>query len=318
LQLVFLVFLVAFVTFILSAWIPGDFYTLHELDSTVRQEAIEQLRQTHGLDQPAYVQYARWLKNLLQLDLGISLSYQRPVSEVVIDALTKTLWIGVPALFIGVLGGILLGVIHAIHREKRIGSVLDFLSTFWLSLPSLVLGLVALLLASRTQWFPLGSMSSSQLENPLFWEWLIDRIHHLILPVACLSIPVLVSVERIQFAAARTTSEELHLRSARARGLSLMRVFGQHLLRPSLNPVISTSGPLFGAVLSGSLVLEVIFAWPGLGQITYDALSNNDQFLLVGCVVGAGFLLVLGNLLSDFLLFLLDPRTRTTSQVARS
>ncbi len=310
-QLIVLFLLVTAATFILSSLIPGDFFTTHQVDPSIRAETVTQLRQRYGLDQPFYVQYAHWLKGLVHLDLGPSLFYGTPVSTVVADALSRTLWIGIPALVLAFGGGILLGTLHGICRNRWPGYVLDFLSTTALSLPSLVLGLSALLLASRTNWFPLGSMSSSQLQAPGFWPWLADRIHHLVLPVMCLTLPLLAYIERIQRAATQSTWSELYVRSARSRGLGRGRIFVHYLLRPALNPILSTSGPIFGAILSGSLVLEVIFAWPGLGQVTYDALFNRDLFLLVGSVVGSSVLLIVGNLAADLLLVALDPRTRS-------
>ena len=139
-------------------------------------------------------------------------------------------------------------------------------------------------------------------------RWLLDRIHHLILPVLCLATPIFATTERIQCAAVESTILEPYLESARARGLRRGRIFLHHLLRPSLNPVVSISGPIIGSVLSGSLVLEVIFSWPGLGQVTYEALYNRDPYLLMGCVLCSGVLLVLGNQIADALLRLLDPR----------
>ena len=127
------------------------------------------------------------------------------------------------------------------------------------------------------------------------------------LPVSCLTLPILAYVEKIQCAATQDCLDEPYLRAARARGLRRHRIFFQYLLRPSLNPVVSTSGPLLGSILSGSLVLEVIFDWPGLGQVTYNALFNRDTALVVGCVVGSTILLVAGNLAADLLLLVLDP-----------
>jgi peptide/nickel transport system permease protein len=154
-------------------------------------------------------------------------------------------------------------------------------------------------------------MLSSESQSAGFWLSVADRLHHLFLPVACLTIPVLASVERIQYAAASGHHNEPYLRFARSRGLGSFRFFFQYILRPGLNPVLSISGPMLGGILSGSLVLEVIFAWPGLGQATYDALFNNDLFLLAGCIVGSSLLLVIGNLLADLALVILDPRTRS-------
>jgi peptide/nickel transport system permease protein len=310
-QLILVSFLVAFVTFWLSSIIPGDYFSAHILDSSIRTEAVEQLRHDYGLDQPAYIQFLRWLKNLARLDLGYSMFYQRPVTPIVADALSKTLWIGIPALILGFGAGILLGTLRGIIGQRPVGRLLDLFSTIGLSLPSLLLGLAALLFAAHTHWFPLGSMSSSVYQDSSLWQWTVDRIHHLFLPVACLTIPVLAYVERIQYSATQTGPSEIYVRFAQSRGLNSGRIFFQYILRPGLNPVLSISGPMFGGILSGSLVLEVIFAWPGLGQITYDALFNSDLFLLAGCVMGSSLLLVVGNLVADLALVAFDPRIRS-------
>lgn len=309
-QFVLLALLVAFAAFLLSSAVPGDFFSTHLLDSSVRAEAIEQLRRKYGLDQSAYVQYTHWLKNLARMDLGYSLFYQRPVVPLVADALVKTLWMGIPALILGIGGGMVVGTFHRITARPLWGRILDLLSTVALSLPSLLLGLVALLFAAHTHWFPLGGMDSVGAQESGLWQWAMDRIHHLILPVACLTIPVFAYVERIQYASTEGGPSEMFLRSARARGLSRRRIFFQYILRPGLNPVLSVSGPLIGGILSGSLVLEVLFSWPGLGQITYDSLFNSDLFLLAGCIMGSSLLLVAGNLLADLAMMGLDPRTR--------
>lgn len=310
LQLAILSLLVASATFILTSLIPGDFFSVRELDPTLRRQTIDQLRLRHGLDQPLIVQYGRWLSRCARLDLGNSLFYQRPVRGVILDALANTMWMGIPALVLGIVGGVLLGAVHALKRNSVVGYALDLLSTVALALPTLVLGMGALLIAAFTRWFPLGGMNSASLQDLQLLAWLADRVHHLVLPVACLTLPILVYVERIQCAATQDLLNELYLRAARARGLARRHVFFRYLLRPALNPVLSTSGPLLGSVLSGSLVLEVIFAWPGLGQVTLNALLSIDLTLVVGCVVGSTILLVAGNLAADILLLVFDPRLR--------
>jgi peptide/nickel transport system permease protein len=310
LQLIPLAFLATSATFLLASLIPGDFFTSLEASLTVRPETVAQLRQQYGMNEPAHVQYGRWLQRCLHLDLGYSFIYSKPVTSVVARALANTLWIGLPVLVLALIGGVTLGGLHAVYQRRPLGYLLDFLSTVALSLPSMILGLAALLLAARTQWFPLGSMESSILTSPSTIQWLADRLHHLLLPILCLTIPVSASIERIQYAATQTMLNEPHIRAARARGLTSRRVFFRYLVRPSLNPVLSTLGPMIGAILSGSLVLEWIFSWPGLGKVTYDALLQRDVFLLLGCVAGGSLVLVLGNLSADILLFVLDPRTR--------
>ena len=312
LQLIVISLMVAFITFWLASVIPGDFFSAHLLDPSIQRGTVEQLRHRYGLDQPFYLQFLHWMGRLLRLDLGYSLFYQRPVSSIVADALANTLWIGIPALVLGFGAGIILGAAHALFERRWPGRLLDLFSTVALSLPSLLLGLAALLFAACTHWFPLGSMNSLAVQDAGIWRWAGDRLYHLLLPVACLTIPVMAYIERIQRAAAQGAGQELYVRGARARGLSAPRIFFYYIVRPGLNLVLSVAGPMLGGVLSGSLVLEVIFAWPGLGQITYDALFNNDLFLLAGCVMGSSLLLVAGNLLADFALMALDPRARAS------
>jgi peptide/nickel transport system permease protein len=309
-ELVLLSLLVTLATFVLSSWLPGDYFSSRFLDPSAGHDTIVQLRRQYGLDQPVLLQYLHWLRSSFKLDMGYSLLYREPVFPVVLGSLAKTLWLGIPALILGLGGGVMLGTLHGIHQNGTLGRSLSFLSGFMLSLPSLVLGILALLLAAQTRWFPLGGMSSNVIHPVSYLNWLFDRLHHLALPAACLMVPVLAAAERIQFSAIRSSIGSRHLRSAMARGLSRQKIILRHLIRPSLNPVLSTSGPILGGVLSGSLVLEVLFAWPGLGRITYDALFNNDLYLLAGCVVACSFLLVMGNLIADVLVLLLDPRTR--------
>ena len=311
-QLILLALLVAFITFWLSSIIPGDFFSTRLLNPSIQQAAVDQLRHRYGLDQPFYIQFLRWLKNLGTLDLGHSLFYERPVASVVANALANTLWMGIPALILGFGSGILIGGLHAIFGRGLPGRILDVLSTIALSLPSLLLGLGALLLAARTHWFPLGSMNSLANLDAGTLQWTADRVYHLLLPVICLTIPVFAYVERTQRAATQGIDNRNSMRCARARGLGNAHVFVHYVIRPGLNPVLSIAGPMIGGILSGSLVLEVIFSWPGLGQITYDALFNRDLFLLAGCVLGSSLLLVLGNLLADFALMIFDPRTRAS------
>lgn len=310
-QMALIALLLAFAAFWLASMVPGDFFSIHLADFSANAESIHQLRRQYGLDQPVYVQYWQWLQTLLRQDLGYSLFYQRPVLPVVAEALCHTLWMGLPALLLGFGAGILMGTLRSILTGRALGWLLDLFASIALSLPSLLLGMCALLLAAHTGWFPLGGINSPEYLDSGLWPWMIDRLHHLILPVLCLALPVLAYVERIQYAAAHGNLRTDALRSAQARGLGRMHIFIQYILRPSLNPVISVSGPILGAVLSGSLILEVIFSWPGLGRVTYDALFNSDLYLLAGCILGSSMLLVGGNLLADIILMALDPRTRT-------
>ena len=312
LQLVGVAFLAVSVTFLLASLIPGDFFTPLEADPSISRETIEKLRQEYGLRGPVISQYFQWVQRTLHLDLGYSLFYGRPVAEVIGNALVSTLWLGTPALLLGLIAGIFFGTLHALHHKRALGYLLDVVSSLLLSLPSLVLGLLAILLAAHTQWFPVGGAGSVDYQ-PSMTDQFLDRLHHLALPVLCLAVPVFAWVERVQYSAVRSLAGEPCLRAAYSRGLARSRVFVHYLVRPSLNPILSNLGSLFAGMLSISLVLEHIFLWPGLGRVTYDALINRDIFLLLGSVVSGSSLLVAGNLAADFLLYALDPRTREST-----
>jgi peptide/nickel transport system permease protein len=308
-QLAILAFLVTSGTFFMSALIPGDYFSRQRLDPAISSETVQQLRHRYGLDEPMQAQYLRWLRNAAHLDFGYSLYFRRPVGPVIGDALSKTLWLGLPALLLGFGVGILMGALHGTAKSRAAVITLDICSTIALSVPTLVLGLAGLFLASRTGWFPLGGMAASVVETS-GWQRVADTVHHLILPVACLTIPILAFVERTQSASTRSVMNESWVRAARARGLRGPAIFLHYVVRPSLNPVLSVSGPVLGAVLSGSLVLEVVFSWPGLGRVMYDAVLNNDLHLLVAGAAASAVLLVIGNLIGDLLVLALDPRTR--------
>lgn len=310
LQLALLVYLVTSASFFLTSLLPGDFFTILEANPDISRETIEQLRSQYGLTDPLWVRYGRWLRNSLQLNFGVSLYYGKPVVQVVSEALINTLWIGLPALALGLAAGVALGTLHAVQKDRLLGYLFDTISAVLLSLPPLILGIAALILASRSRWFPLGGMNSVDLTGGSGLLWVLDRLHHLALPTLCLALPVLATAERIQFAAALHALHEPFVRSAKARGLPASKIFLRYLVRPSLNPILSTLGPMLAGVLSGSLVLELIFSWPGLGKVTYDGLFNRDVFLVLGCVALAGTMLVLGNLVADMLLYLMEPRTR--------
>ena len=313
LELVVLTFAVTTTTFLLASLIPGDFFTALEANPAVSRDLVAELRRQYGLSDPLPLQYLHWLGRSLRLDLGFSLHYMRPVGEVVFQALAHTAWLGLPALALGVCAGILVGSVHALHHGRPLGHALDALSALALALPPILLGIAAMLLAASTGWFPVGGVASAQPVQSGLLAAVLDRAHHLLLPVLSLALPIFASIEKIQHAESRQSARELYFRSARARGLRRSRIFLNYLVRPALNPVLSTLGPMFGVMLSGSLVLEQMFAWPGLGRATYDALFNRDVFLLLGCVGAGSVLLVAGNLAADLLLYLLDPRTRESS-----
>ena len=316
LQFLLLALFVTTCTFLIASLLPGDFFTAWEADPRVGRDLVSRLRAQYGLAEPIHTQYFHWLRRSLTLDLGYSLHHQLPVASVLQASLRNTLWIAIPSLVLGVLAGVLMGAVRATFTEGVLGQLLNVLSTVMLSLPALILGLSALVFAARTGWFPIGGMNSvnASVDSGLLSWW--DRIRHLALPVACLSIPVLASVERVQYTSSIVTLTEPFFLAARTRGLTDSRIFLRYLIRPSLNPVISILGPMFGVLLSGSLVIELLFSWPGLGQTTYDALVSRDVFLLLGCVLCGSILLVVGNILADTMLYLLDPRTRSYSSFA--
>ena len=296
-------------TFVLLQLAPGDFLNMMAENPAISAESIEAMRARFGLDKPWYVQYALYLKNLvLHLDFGTSFSRHQPVFQVLREGLLNTLVLAVSAALVTWGLAVPLGVWAAVRQYTWIDKGLSLVAFLWLSIPEVLSGLLLLFFAAKTGLFPVGGMRSLQ------WDMLdplgkaLDLLHHLALPALVVGLIPLASRMRQMRGNLLDVLRLDYVTTARAKGLDERTVVFKHAVRNAINPLITLFGFTLGALVSGSFVAEIIFSWPGLGRITLDALLTQDQYLVMGSVLMASVVLVLGNLIADILLAVADPR----------
>lgn len=309
LQVVPLLLGVSALTFLLLQLAPGDFLATVAENPQVSAETLEQMRRGFGLDRPWYVQYGLYLKNVfLHLDFGYSFAYRLPVFAVLGKAVLNTLLLASAAMLVTWCLAIPLGVIAAVRQHGWPDRALSVAAFVTLSVPEMLSGLLLLMLAANTGWFPVGGMRSDDAGDLGALARALDVAHHLVLPALVVGLVPLASRMRQMRASLLDVLRLDYVTVARAKGLAEGRVIVHHALRNALNPMITLFGFTLGSLLSGSFVAETIFSWPGLGTIVLDAIRSEDQYLVMGSVTMAATVLMLGNLVADLLLAAADPR----------
>lgn len=301
-QTILVLLLISLLTFALLAAAGGDALTTLAGDARVSSEAIVELRRVYGLDQPFAVRYARWLAAVLKGDFGYSFYYQLPVQTVLWPRLLRTAALAFTAL--ATAWGIALGLgIQAARRPGRWADRLcSLIVLFGSSVPRLVLALGVLALAARTSWLNVGGLPVAATAG----EWLL----HLLPPALVLSVPLTaLFLAQARVAVAGGLKSDF-VRTAHAKGLPRRAILFRHVLRPSLNPLITIFGYSLGGTLSGSVIVEKVLGWPGLGELSVIAVQSRDVPLLLGVVLTTATAVLLGNLLADVLIRLNDPRLR--------
>jgi peptide/nickel transport system permease protein len=310
---------VTFISFLIISLTPGDFVSTMAMDPTVSRERLTSLRQDFGLDRPWYVQYGLWLYRISPIefpfglkipDLGYSFANRAPVTSLMSSRFVNTLILTVTAEIFIWLIAIPLGVLAASKRNTLIDRSASFAVFFGISLPEILLALLALLLAARSGWFPIGGMHSLNYEELSYWQQLGDLLHHLALPVLVLGITGAAALTRYMRSSLLETLNSDYIRTARAKGLSWRSTITGHAFRNAINPLITLFGISFANLVSSSFLVEIIMGWPGLGKLTYDAILTKDLYVIMASLMAATTFLILGNLFSDLLLALNDPRIR--------
>lgn len=298
-------------TFLLLQAAPGDFLNTMAENPAISSETLEQMRRNFGLDQPWYVQYFVYLKNIfLHFDFGQSFSRHQPVFTVLKTGLANTLLLASAAAVVTWGLAIPLGVIAAVRQYSLTDKGLSLVAFVWLSIPEVLSGLLLLFLAAKTGWFPIGGMRDLDHDYMSAWGRFADLMRHLALPALVVGLVPLASRMRQMRGNLLDVLRLDYVTTARAKGLPESKVIYKHALRNALNPLITLFGFTLGSLVSGSFIAEFIFSWPGLGSITLEAINTQDQYLVMGAVLMASAVLVLGNLIADLLLAVADPRIR--------
>ena len=296
-------------SFILLQMAPGDFLNQMAENPAISPATIDAMRRNFGLDRPWYVQYGLYVRNiLLHFDFGESFSRHQPVFTVIREGLGNTLLLAGAAAVVTWGLALPLGVWAAVRQYSWVDKTLSLVAFVWLSVPEILSGLLLLMLAARTGWFPVGGMHSIDYDDLSALGQARDLLWHLALPALVVGLVPLASRMRQMRGSLLDVLRLDYVTTARSKGLDERVVIYKHALRNALNPMITLFGYTLGALVSGSFVAEIIFAWPGLGRLTLDAILTQDQYLVMGSVLMASVVLILGNLVADLLLAIADPR----------
>ena len=292
-----LVLVVSSASMILARLAPGDFVDL-SLPPEASAEAKAQARARLGLDRPVASQYLDWLRSAARLDFGRSFLYDRPVRDLIPARAANTAILACAALLLATALGIPLGVVTGSRSRGLLPGTIRFVSLVLLSMPPLLTSLFLVFVAARTGWFPIGGMGESG----------IEVLRHLALPAAAIGLPLAAVLERLQAQAIGETIHAPFVLATLASGVPRSRVICLSAIKPALLPIAAIYGLIVGSLLSGSFVVEVITAWPGLGSLMLDALRARDVYLVTGCAGAGALFLACGTLLSDLALGVVDPR----------
>lgn len=309
LQIVPQLIILTILAFAVMRLAPGDpivvqFSSLEVLSG----EQVEALRAYYGLDQPLFVQYLQWLGHLVCLDLGNSFIGGQPVIQVIGERIGPTLLLTSTALIISLVGGVLAGVVSSQYVNSWLDHLLAVLAFFGYSIPGFWAALMAIALFAMTlHWLPVQGMVTAGQDTTL-----LDVARHLVLPALVLGLEGTASITRYVRSSMLEVLGEDYIRTAQAKGLSQYLILRRHALRNALLPVITILGLRLPGLLTGSVLVETVFAWPGMGREAVLAATSRNYTVTMGLVVIVGTMTIFGNLLADLAYQWADPRIRQT------
>ena len=309
-----LILLVAVIVlnFILIHLAPGDpAETIAGEMGGATEEMLASIRASYGLDKPLYEQLWLYLSRVAQGDLGQSFYFNAPVTDLILQRLPATLLLVISAILLAIFLGTLMGVLAARKPNGWFSHLITILALIGYSAPVFWTGLMlVILLASIFPLFPVSGMYDVTLQGGAFMQ-MLDVLHHLILPMLTLGIIYLAQYSRLARASMLDVLGSDYIRTARAKGLAENVVVYKHALRNAVLPVVTIAGLQFGQVLSGAVLVETVFNWPGLGRLAFDSILRRDHPTILGILFFSALLVVLVNILTDFAYRLIDPRIKT-------
>ena len=319
LQVLPVVFGIALLNFLILQVAPGDVVDVMAGEAgAATPEYMAQLRASFGLDQPLYLQLGHYLWNIVTLDLGFSFRQNMPVFDLVVDRLPATLLLMVAAIAIALVLGVALGVLSALKVHTWVDSLSSLFVLAAYAMPTFWLGLMAIVLFSaRLGWLPSGGMVDISANHTGF-AWVVDVARHAVLPATTLATFYLAVYAKL----VRSSMLELYgadfIRTARAKGAGETRITLVHTLRNALLPLVTMLGFQIASLLSGAVLVESVFSWPGLGRLAFEAILARDFNLLLGILLLSSILVTLINILVDVLYAWLDPRVQLASAGAHA
>ena len=317
LQAIPTMFGITIISFAIMQAAPGDPVQLLTFNPDMTKASRDKLRQQLCLDRSLPEQYLVWvfgdfrgecqMRGLIRGDFGDSFYEKRPVLEMIAERIPATLELSVAALAFGLLAGLPLGVLSAIRRGGWFDNITRFWAVVFDAIPSFWFGLILILVfATQLGWMPVGGRAPLNVANPS----IMARLQHLLLPALVLGVGWVALFSRFMRAETLEVIGQDYVRTARAKGLKERQVHFWYTARNALVPIATLLGPAIAGLISGAVVIERIFSWPGLGRLTFDAVIQRDYPIVMASVIVTSILVILGNLLSDFLYVIVDPRVR--------
>jgi peptide/nickel transport system permease protein len=308
-----IVLAVVTLTFLLLHLAPGQPF-LPGAETPIDPAVVARLRADFGLDRPLPVQYVKYLVALARGDLGESFALHQPVADALVQAIPNTLVLAGTALVLDLVLGLVLGVYQAVRAHRLPDAALGYATLFVGSVPTFWLGLLGLLVfGERLRWFPVGGVIDPVLHAALpLGARITDRLWHLALPALTLGCVGAASTARYERAAMLEQLAQDYVRTARAKGLPERVVVLRHALRNAVLPLVTLFGLSLPFLLTGAVLIESVFAWPGMGKLAADAIFRRDYPVVLAATLVASILVVLGNLVADLLYALSDPRIRVS------
>jgi len=296
--------------FLFTEMAPGSFFDEMRLNPQISPATIAALRSRYGLDQPLVVRYERWIKAALHADLGHSIAYNTPVAPLLWSRAKNTLLLSTTALFLTWLISVPLGLWTGARPGGQVDRLVTLVSSLLISVPELVIAMALLAIAVRWHFLRVGGMMSADFGDLSAWEKLSDLLLHLALPVFILVLCETAVIVRHVRASVLEVLQARYVQAALGYGTSRTRLLVRHVLPVAANPAISLLGFSLAGLLSGSLMVEVVCGWPGLGPLILEATLARDLYLVIGGIMFSALFMVGGNLVADAMLFALDPRIR--------
>ena len=293
---------------------PGDVAdTIAQSMGGADEEILERIREDYGLNKPFIVQLGTYLGKVARFDLGHAFYYNQPVTTLILQRLPATLLLVFTAQFFALIIGVILGVISARRPNGMLSHFVTFLALFGYAAPVFWTGILLLIVFSlKIQWFPVAGMRDVTLQGGTI-ERVLDVGQHLVLPAVTLGSIFLALYSRLSRATMMETLGSDYVRTAKAKGLSEREVVYKHALKNAISPVITLAGLQFSAVISGAVLVEMVFAWPGLGTLAFQSILARDTPTILGILFFSALIVIAGNLLTDFILRLVDPRLKARS-----
>jgi len=302
-----LLVIVSIISFTIIKLSPIDPLAELKLNPAISPETLQSERERLGLDLPVCQQYFNWSGSFIQGDLGVSTSGEKVVNRLM-ERIPNTLLLTIIVIFLTWLAAIPIGIYAALNWKTTADRVLTIISSMGMAIPSFFFALLLLIMAVKTGWFPVGGLTSVGFEDFSLIHKILDIAHHLVLPVIVLTTLSLAGLQRQMRGNLLDVLETDYVKMARAKGLPENKVIYKHAVRNAINPLVTLLGFEFAALLNGAALTEFVLQYPGLGRLILEAVMKSDINLVMASLMIGSIMLIIGNLIADILLKLVDPR----------